>query len=357
MAIPGRRNGHDLIADLKEKPYRFQFFQAVRLLLLAEKAAGRPAAMPKGLRFRTPASLAFPASEISQFKLRGQTSPSEAVETGQDNKTGDEAAAMEMEVSFLGLTGPSGVLPSFYTEFLIERRGAHRDLAAHEFLDIFSHRLISLFYGAWEKYRFFVGYEQGKRDGFTKHLLDLLGTGKPNRNSEGDKEGPVPPQVLAFFSGSLGRRPLPSSNLVAVIGSYFGVKVQLKQFVGQWIEAPGSEQSCIGKGNCALGESTFLGARMWDQQTKIRLRIGPLSREKFGSFQPGRSAAIALRHLVETCVGQSLNCDVTLVLAKDAISPPVMSADSEEPLRLGLNVWMRSIPTDRDLDDVCFKLL
>ena len=259
----------------------------------------------------------------------------------------------------MGLTGPSGVLPAHYTEMLMDRRFVQRDGSAHAFFDLFNHRAISLFYEAWQKYRFHISYEMGARDGFTQHLLDLLGTGRPDLQSRGKqpKEHALSTQILVYFAGALGRRPLPSSSLVSLVRGYFGVEVALEQFVGQWIEAPSSEQSGLGGACNALGVSTVLGQRMWDQQTKIRLRIGPLDKAKFAEFQPGRSAAAALRQLVELCVGQALSCDVTLVLKKEDAPPSVMSSDAQVPMRLGINTWARTTLPTKDLDDVQFKLL
>jgi type VI secretion system protein ImpH len=352
MATQGRRNSVDLIDRLKAEPYRFRFFQAIRVLKLTERSAGRRAAIPRKLRFRTPLTLNFPPSEIMRFEA-AKPAP------GQE-ETSTEETAHEMEVAFMGLTGPTGVLPHHYTELLMDRKMVHRDVSAHTFFDLFNHRAISLLYEAWQKYRFHVSYEMGTRDGFTQHLLDLLGTGRPQLHGETGQtpgEKPLSIQILAYFSGALGRRPLPSSSLAGIISTYFGVKVVLEQFVGQWIEAPADEQSDLGGACSALGVSTLLGQRAWDQQTKIRLRIGPLDQTKFAEFQPGRSAAIALRQLVDTCLGQTLNCDVTLVLKKEAAPKAIMSSDAPIPMSLGINMWARTTPPEHDLDDVCYRLI
>ncbi|WP_043581620.1 type VI secretion system baseplate subunit TssG, partial [Chromobacterium subtsugae] len=79
------------------------FFQAVRLLGLAGRKRGaKRGRLPDALRFRTLASLSFPASELTTYRQ------AEAGSGGQD----------EMTISFLGLTGPSGALPTAYTELL-----------------------------------------------------------------------------------------------------------------------------------------------------------------------------------------------------------------------------------------------
>jgi type VI secretion system protein ImpH len=348
MATESRRNSIDLIDRLKAEPYRFRFFQAIRILKLTERAAGRKASIPKKLRFRTPLTLNFLPSEILRYE---DSKPARGQEEEED-------PTQEMEVGFLGLTGPSGVLPHHYTEMLMDRKLNNRDVSAHTFLDLFNHRAISLFYEAWQKYRFHIGYEMGTRSGFTQHLLDMLGTGRPQLHKQtppGEKSFSI--QILAYFAGALGRRPLPSSSFIGIISTYFGVKVELEQFVGQWIEAPIEEQSGLG-GSCnALGVSTLLGQRAWDQQTKIRLRIGPLDHAKFTEFQPGRSASKALRQLVDICLGQSLNCDVTLVLQKDAAPEAVMNSHAPTPICLGINTWSRTSPPEKDLDDARFRLI
>jgi len=44
----------------------------------------------------------------------------------------------------------------------------YKDSSLWAFLDLFGHRMVSLFYRAWERYRFTVAYERGDRDKISK---------------------------------------------------------------------------------------------------------------------------------------------------------------------------------------------
>ena len=68
----------------------------------------------------------------------------------------------------MGLTGPSGVLPRHYTELLYKIERDVRTPEKHalrDWFDLFNHRFVSLFYRAWEKYRFYIPFERGDYDG------------------------------------------------------------------------------------------------------------------------------------------------------------------------------------------------
>ncbi|RMF83908.1 MAG: type VI secretion system baseplate subunit TssG, partial [Nitrospinota bacterium] len=166
MATQGRRTDPPLEDLLFAEGYRFSFFQAVRLLehLYPHRQPVGQDAQPSHevVRFRTHLSLGFPASEIHEI-----TPPT------------DEEQPAQMTVTFMGLTGPSGVLPRHYTEFLLERV-RRKDYTLHDFLDLFNHRLLSLFYRAWEKYRFPISYERTvlqhqRHDRLSLYLFDLIG--------------------------------------------------------------------------------------------------------------------------------------------------------------------------------------
>src|SRR5690606_33292451 len=146
---------------LFREPHRFSFFQAVRLL---EGAARRDAANPRyaarapvgedaepqaeAVRFRTAQNLVFQANEISDLK------PGEAAADGRR-----PAGPPTLTVTFMGLTGPSGVLPYHYTETVIRNLRA-RSFSLRDFLDLLNHRAIALFHRAWQKYRLVPSYER-----------------------------------------------------------------------------------------------------------------------------------------------------------------------------------------------------
>src|SRR5262249_12578067 len=162
MAASGRGAAPGLEDLLFGHPYEFSFFQAVRLLtrLHPDRSPVGLDAMPSSeiARFRAHLSMDFPASQIqSMLRAEPQSNPA------------------TMTVTFMGLTGPLGVLPWHYTELLIKLE-TEKNPGLKDFFDLFNHRWISLFYRAWEKHRFFVPYERkgvvrsGEPDEFTHYL-------------------------------------------------------------------------------------------------------------------------------------------------------------------------------------------
>src|SRR5262245_2705359 len=242
MAAESRTTMDPLVDVLFEEPYRFDFFQAVRLLERVDRKRlpigryGEPT--DEVVRFRTRVSLGFPPSQI--FEL---LEPADG-----------ESTPPEMMVAFMGLTGPMGVLPHHYTELLMER-ARYKDTALWDFLDLFNHRMISLFYRAWEKYRFPIAYERGQ-DRFTEFLYNFigLGTGGLRRNRLN-----MPDEGLLFYSGLIAQRPHSAGAAEAILGDYFGVDASVTQFKGQWLKLEAEDLSRLGSANCELGINTVAG--------------------------------------------------------------------------------------------------
>lgn len=326
---------------LREEPYSFSFFQAVRLLekLNPERAPVGRFVDPDAevARFSVPPSLAFPPSEIHALEL-------------------DEAGAApaEMAVNFMGLTGPQGVLPYHYTLLVAERSRA-RDDTLRDFLDLFHHRMISLFYRAWEKHRFTVAYERGESDRLTEHLLDLVGVGLETlRGRLG-----VPDEALAFYAGLLSLPPRGAVALEQLIEDFFDVPASVEQFVGGWYPLPLRDQCALGDGagaSAQLGLGAVAGDEIWDQQARVRIRLGPMPRARYEEFLPTGAAHERLRALVRFFGHDQFDFEVQLALSADEVPGLVLGADDGEPQRLGWSTWIRTRPLERDADETVLAL-
>jgi type VI secretion system protein ImpH len=394
--VPG-----SVAARLFEQGSAFDFFQAVRLLERLGDYSARPdgeeslRVMPVGrggpplseaVRFNAHLSLSFPASAIYEIERPKEKLP-----------------IPTMTVTFMGLTGPSGVLPQHYTQQLIalqrDVRGPERH-ALRAWLDLFNHRLISLFYRAWEKYRFYIPYERASsparrqlvaaEDPLTRVLFSLVGLGfSPLRNrlhvsvrAESREPAPgvgrgrlallqrVEDQVLLHYGGFLAHRPRCAISLEALLNDYFGLPVQVQQFQGQWLYLDRSNQSRLAGGQAragipskdahnSLGVDLVVGDRVWDVQGSFRVRLGPLRYGQLTEFLPDQAATVErksfflLCHLVRFYVGPELDFDVQLVLRADEV-PPCQLPEGEEGQRLGWNTWLLSKPAEQDAEEVVF---
>ncbi|HEX6924596.1 MAG TPA: type VI secretion system baseplate subunit TssG [Longimicrobiaceae bacterium] len=323
---------------LREDPSAFGFFQAVRLL---EEL--RPDREPVGhfvdpsrevVRFSAHRSIAFPPGEIHSLDW-------------------DDSGPASMRVNFLGLIGPQGVLPHHYTELTIER-GRIRESPLGDFLDLFHHRILSLFYRAWKKYR--VAVEVGKEgDALREHLLDLVGMGLP-----ATREGlPFEEEALVFYAGLLAAPQRSAVALEQLLEDYFGVPVQVSQFEGGWYPLPEHDLCALsedgtGPSSC-LGRGAVVGDEIWDPQSRVRIRIGPLPFDQYERFLPTGDAYARLRELTRFYGRDEYEFELQLVLAAQEV-PGVVLGDDTHRQPLGWATWIRSAEFSRDADDTILKL-
>jgi type VI secretion system protein ImpH len=324
---------------LKARPWDFSFYQAVRLVQRLGGAAApigsftHPSREP--LRLGTHPSLSFPAAEIQSLEEGGGKPP-------------------KMTVNFFGLDGPAGILPTAFIELVIKRQYA-RDNTLRDFLDIFNHRMISLLYRAWEKYRFPVTYERSRDDPFTGYLLALIGLGTPGLAGR----QAVPDQALICYQGLLGQYPRSAASFRAMLSHYFQVKVEVHPFAGSWRPLGPGSRTCLQGGfskSESLGVGMVLGDEIWDQQSVVRVRLGPMAIEEYRQFLPNGGAYESLKALARFFCGDDLDVEVQLVLKREAAPRFGLDAPGADPPRLGWLGWIFTRPLDRDPDETVFRL-
>ncbi len=325
---------------LFEEPYRFEFFQAVRLLerIYPERAAltETPSPEKEVVRFRGNPSLRFPPSEIQHLV--------EVV----DEETGEKR--VEMMINFMGLIGIAGVLPIHYSELIVER-ARYSDTSLHAFMDMFSHRLVSLFYKAWEKYRFPVQYERGDDD-FTSYLFDWVGLGTMGlRGRMGlDEERLLP------YGGLIQQKPHSSGSLEQILADYYGVPAKVKQFFGQWLHLDEESITKLGTRNSVLGVDAIIGTKVWDQQSKFRLVIGAMSFTQFQEFLPNGNGHEPLKSMIRFMVGLELDFDLQLVLHAKQVPSCILTTRAKRRPMLGWTSWLKSKPFEEDDDQVVLQV-
>lgn len=349
MASPGGTSDPDVAAGryaaveaaLHERPQEFEFFQAVRLL---ERL--NPSAAPVGrfvsparevVRFSAHIAMAFPASRIQEIQW-----PADGARSGTP----------VVAINFLGLAGPSGVLPLYYTELLAARL-RQRDSAFASFLDIFNHRMTSLFYRAWEKYRFAIAYERGEYDRFSHHLRDLTGLGTARL----DARLFVPDDAILHYSGLLSMHARSAAAMERLLADYFDVPVAVEQFVGSWKRLGGTDVCRFDRGvsiSEQLGGGAIVGDEIWHQQSGIRIHVGPLSIREYLDFLPSGTAHEPLRSLAAFIVRGELDFEIRLILKREDVPPCELGAAEGAP-RLGWTSWAKTGPLDRDAGDTILR--
>jgi type VI secretion system protein ImpH len=319
---------------LFDEAYRFEFFQAVRLLERMQpdkQPVGRTGTSPlkEVVRFRSRASLDFPPSELYEITRR---------DGALDD--GDESSPPEMVVAFMGLTGPLGVLPSHYTEMVADR-ARYKDTALWEFLDLFNHRMLSLFYRAWEKYRFPVAYERGEQDRFTEYLFDVIGMG--TRGLRG-RLG-LADDGLLLYGGLVAQRPHSASAVEAILGDRFSAPAHIRQFAGQWLKIEEDSVCRLGAANSQLGISTIVGTRVWDDQSKFRVVFGPLTLNKFAALLPSGTDFQPATNLARFLAGMEFDFDMQLTLRADEVPDCRLThatTGTTPPPMLGWTTWLKT---------------
>jgi type VI secretion system protein ImpH len=325
------------------------FFQTVRLLEQHARWA-RPAEMSlvstklgtdtrpehEAARFRVTLGLRFPGAEISSIVWP------------------EKSPKPDLYVAFLGLTGPMGALPSFYSETLITRKRL-RDTSMIDFYDLFNHRTVSLFYRAWAKYRLPIAFESAPKplaDPISQFLLAQIGLGADslrNRLSIGDS-------ALIRLSGHLAKRVRSAIGLQQMLEEEFNLPVVIQELQGSWVAIDPKDQTRLPdmmhpKGIYAqLGESTVVGASIWDCQNRFRVRVGPLTLQQFRTFFEAHGLREKFIDLTRFYVGPGQDFDLRLVLKREQV-PATQVGEAVNVSRLGQTTWLLSGTAARDRDD------
>lgn len=325
-----------LFARLLALPRRFRFDAAIRVLMHERRRADPGEAV----RFRTSPGLAYPPADILAIT------------------PGENGHPPEATVGLGGLTGPSGVLPRFYTEQVVQqlRLGAR---GLHVFLDMLGHRMLAAFAVAGIKYRPHRAAERaalgGVADPHRDALLALVGEAGVGEAGVGQPRPRDEQDALLHYAGLFAAWPRSAERLQALLSDWLGRPVTVEQFTGAWLALPPAERTRLPKRRDAgafarLDRDAAIGVRAWDAQARVVLCIGPLKLADFHELLPDRRSAGRLVAFARAFLGSAAVFAVNPVLARREVPDCRLGTGT----RLGWDSWLPARAREADLTDALF---
>lgn len=316
-----QRRGH--LAAYELQATRFSFYRLVYLLERLFPESPRvghvgPAANER-IRLRSDPSLTFSASDISAVDLV---------------KYPDNEERVQVTAAFMGLYGAVSPLPTHFVEEIALSIHQGGPQPVRELLDVLHHRLMSLVYRAWSKYRHGVAYRREGQDDFSKRMFCAVGL-----DGFGDAKTELDPFYYLKFAPLLASKSRAARGLQVVLDELFGnVGVQIEQFVGHWTLIEKPLRNRLGVANHQLGENLVIGRWVYDGSGRYTVVLGPLQYDDYLSFLPGGHRRPLLQSVVNTFT-PGIH-DVMLELHVDLEAAPRFQLGSPRASTLSRTAWL-----------------
>lgn len=349
MADDARQSLPDLdkfdLDRVEELDDTFDFFELLRRL---ERRGGlfgysghadrEPARLGQYVR------LSFSAKDVVAFREASDETP------------GKHRTPARVTVANLGLMGPEGPMPLHLTRWVLDRlsqrwfTGADArqtsDTTFVDFVNILQHRMIALYYRAWADAHPAVQVERAVGGRVRAMLEAMAGIGLPGTDN------PDLDAVKLRQAASLASQVDGPERLTLFLAEAFKVPVQIKEFVATWMTIPASLQTRLAQAYAVLGRGATIGPRVFSRQSRIELRVGPLGYEEFKTFLPGGQRLKMFKQAVRDMVGESLDVDLRIVLAREVVPQPRIGA-----VQLGRTTWLARPAERGDADDMRLRTI
>lgn len=307
---------------------RLEFDEAVRII---ERRGGFRGEVGTGAA-RSEEAVSFAAALSASFPM----APVHEIDFVRDGRH------VEMSVGFMGLTGPTGVLPRHFDALLMARHNDDDD-SIIAFQDIFNHRMISFFHRAWVRSRLPILYERRRvggrdvlEDPFARALLAASGFATGGlldaMRVDGDR--------LAGCAGAFACGRPSVQAIAAVVRDLIGHDVRIEQFSGTWERLSGVDLSILGRQTCVLGRTAVLGDRVWCADGAFRIITDALPLEEYKRVLPGGDLFGVLHDVVRGLVNGQF--DVVLCISLRGEDVPTCELNPDDGPRLGLTTFLRS---------------
>ncbi|PVZ67689.1 type VI secretion system baseplate subunit TssG [Pelagibaculum spongiae] len=330
-----KRSPIDFFDEISQAPWEFGFYQTVRDIeaVSADKPRLGNAVMlsDEPIRLGQTPSLSFAPAALSGF-----------------SKANQFRAVPRLDVNFQGLLGPNGPMPLHITEYVYQRERHHNDSTLRNFLNIFNHRLLSLFYRAWANTEPVCNADRDD-DRFRKYIGAFLGISLDTMTHRDNLDDNVKLSNAANFSNPTKT----TDGLSNICANFLQAPVNIVEYVGHWLELPEEGYTVLSEVNigCDLGKTAVLGANVWDRHSKFAIEIGPLDYSEYKDLLPTNPVFTALTDLIKNYIGFEFLWEARLIIKSSQI--PELKLSGRQGL--GWNCWVGD-PGDKDRMDLALQL-
>ena len=320
----------DDVELLEKTPGAWNFFQAVRRIECSDKNNPRigDSVSPdmEAVRFGQCPTLAFTPNDVHSYRHNSVKQ------------------AADMEVNCFGVLGSNGAIPLFLTEYIYQRGKHHNDFSLIDFVNMFQHRMTSFLYKAWAIFEPAVSADRDDDD----YYLDIFKSLSGCNYSSYENRGGVDTASEAYYGGFLAKNIHSRGSLVFLLNDYFNVPVKLEELLGDWKEIDQNYLCSFGSSPevSSLGEGMVMGEKYWDCKKKFRIKLGPMSYEKYLEFLPGRAAFKHLVTWVKKFNHSNFEWDLQLVLEAEGVKP------CGKGTLMGYTGWMLSDKNSENREDL-----
>lgn len=302
------------LKELLESSRGFSFYQAVQWVHLlwpeAPRVGQEGPVDEERVRLRPSPSLSFPSTDL------------EGAEVIHDGKR------VRLTATFFGLYGADTPLPYAYAEHLAQIATERAGERVRAFLDIFHHRMLSLLFRAWEKYRP-RARASGGMDPLYARVLSFIGY-----SHEQGLGGPSMPPLAEVRLQVLRHRS--AVGLRFLLERRLGYDVEVDQMVLRDVPIPEDQRSRMGVGNCELGTSLVVGRTIKDRN-KIRVRILARDFAMYRRLLPGAEDFRQIEEVLRRYLRSPVDHDVEVKLPPENI--PEFRLGSED-VQLGQSTFL-----------------
>lgn len=244
----------------------------------------------------------LPSQETIELKVAQQLGYEVGEFTTVESKRNQSLVVM---TNLIGLTGENGVLPKHYSELILQRL-KDSDPTLQDFLDIFNHRILSLFYRTWQSFQPAVQHRKVSVNEFSSwnQVLESLTGGLGDR---------------AIHWGGLFSQPVKSrGSIQACMESLSGCDVIIRDFKGKWMHLTECEQTrlCskrLPEGQYSeLGRGASLGRKAWNVNAGFMVEFVAKGQEQVHGMMPNGERIREIKALCKDLLGNTASVEWSL---------------------------------------------